>query len=326
VNLVVGTGLGTKSNEAIYLTDQAVSPFDTAGVQIARSALAESAPCPCVTPPCGSVTCDIISPTQYLSCPPDFNFDLLSQGQLTSDATNRALTSGALANSLTIVAKNGVTTNTEGIAVSSTGTGILNQRLFSIKMGQFLPDALYTVTLQVSGDFQMTAGLNPRVYSDLYFGVGNGKNWIGVQKADPQGSVLTGSIVQGTYDDILSIAGTGVELSKWPTPGISTPQSATMTLIVGKDAKDNIGATIIFKHGDVTTSATAVPNFNLSDCAGAPLPSGVSSSDGTCYLEAVAFRKSRDTIVKIKNIQLKFEGTAPVCGIDAGSVSFDPFA
>jgi hypothetical protein len=229
VNLVVGTGLGTKSNEAIYLTDQTISPFDTAGVQIVRSALADSTPCPCVTPPCGSVTCDIISPTQYLSCPADFNFDLLSQGQLTSDAANRALTFAALANSLTIVAKNGVTltTNTDGlsagtIAVSSTGTGILNQRLFSIKMGQFLPDALYTVTLQVSGDFQMTAGLS--TYSDLYFGVGNGKNWIGVQKADPQGSVLTGSIVQGTYDDILTITGTGVELSKWPTPGISTPQ------------------------------------------------------------------------------------------------------
>ena len=73
--------------------------------------------------------------------------------------------------------------------------------------------------------------------------------------------------------------------------------------------------------------ATAVPNFNLSDCAGAPLPSGVSSSDGTCYLEAVAFRKSRSTVLTIKNIQLTFAGTAPVCGIDAGNTAaFDPFS
>jgi len=301
----VGYGTGARKGAAIFGTDISISPFEGIKPMMARTSLTEDPkPCPCDNPPCktptGVVNCDVPRESAFFSCPPDFKYDLL--GSVTGSSEL-----------LTVVSKNGVVSNNDGVAVSSTGTGVLNQRLFSVRLGQFLPDATYKVTLAISGDFQMTANLNPRVTSDLYFGIGNGKNWVGVQKADPQGSVLTGSMVQGTYGDLLTIGGSTVELAKWPAPGTATPQSATMTLTVKKNSQDKIVASIIFKHGDVTTAETEVPNFSLIDCTGAPLPSGV-VADGTCYLEAVAFRKSRESVLTVKNVALEFVGIAPACG------------
>jgi hypothetical protein len=66
-------------------------------------------------------------------------------------------------------------------------------------------------------------------------------------------------------------------------------------------------------HECSTVQETEVPTFSLIDCTGAPLPSGM-VADGTCYLEAVAFRKSRESVLTVKNVVLEFVGIAPACG------------
>jgi hypothetical protein len=212
----------------------------------------------------------------YLSCGPDFEEDLLPK-----DFADRT----------TVMLTNGASIKPDGIVISSTGVGAVNERLFSIPLGVFKWDATYRLEMKVSGQFNYNAD------TAIIYGIGNGTHFIGVKKED-YNSALTGTAIEGTYDAQSPLVEVkSFNLNAWNEVPTMNEKVSTLTVeayTLGSQPRPAMRLT--FTQGGVT-SIVSLPNLNLE---------GIQMG-----MELVAFREAKNHMFTIDRIQMSLSGCTP---------------
>ena len=221
------------------------------------------------------------SEIRFLSCGPDF------ERELTGDMFNDPF------NDIILVAKNGASASVSGLTIADTGTGMMNEKLFAMPLGAFKFEAIFELKIEIDGQFNFLDD------STMIFGIGNGKNFIGVIKSSRIDTTM-GTVIQGTYQDaVLMTIDKREPLANWnQISQTANQQQATLrisTYQIGNQRQR--GMRLQFSHGPKDTSDPVL----YTDYVLIP------ESEQSIGLEVIAFREKKDQKYTID--RLKVSGT-----------------